>query len=135
MREIKGEIITAAEALKRVGLEDLADNGYHPLVEWTGYPKPFSGHTAVYGFGPLDHPEKQEDAEGKRYGRGRRYQQLARVSQYICSGHVLFSWCAIGVSKNARGDEYHYRLNSSMVVSIDETPDNKSTCLKVGWTA
>jgi hypothetical protein len=126
---VEGEIITEAEALRRVGLGDLAPDETHHAryVEWKGYPQPFHcGHTAVYGFGPLDDPEKND-----RRGSGRRYQENVRVSQHHCSGNVLFSWGGVGLSTRYDGRKYAYRLNSGMAVSVDTIPDTNSTCLKV----
>ena len=131
------EIITVAECLKRIGLEDLmveGDGGYtNSFVEWNGYPKPFAcGHTGVYGFGPLKkdcgYPEV---VENDHRGSGRLYQERVRVNQHSCSGDVLFSFPSY--AKDFRGD--FYRINSSMVISIDTIPDYKSTCLKLCFTA
>lgn len=131
MSKLTVEIITLKEALIRIGLEDLLSEEdssewgrANYKVGWTGYPKPFScGHTAVYGFGPLDKPNTDE-----RHGDGRRYQSRVRISQSLCSGHVLFSWALYSTTGS-------YQLNSSVVISIDETPDSKDTCLRLGFTA
>jgi hypothetical protein len=122
----KPEIILAAEALARVGLADLATATEHRwLVEWVGFPKPFScGHTDVYGFGPLDRPD---DPDNEKRGVGRRYQDRVRVSQHYCSGPVLWSWQ--GVSENSG-----FRLGTSLVVSFVETVDSKRPCLRIGWS-
>lgn len=124
----KVEIILAADALVRVGLADLATPyEFRALVRWTGYPRPFPcGHTAAYGFGPLDRPELHESRENLIHGKGRRYQQTVRVNQYQCSGDVLFSWQG--------WSEHGHSINTSLVVSIDTLPDDKRTCLKIGWT-
>lgn len=82
------EIVSVREALRRVDLESLTMTLHEDvIVEWTGYPKPFRcSHDAVYGFGPLDQPDKNDPR-----GSGRRYQKSARVNQYFCGGDVLFS--------------------------------------------
>lgn len=118
------EIINIRECLRRVQLESLMQPEYEDIkVAWTGYPKPFPcSHDAIYGFGPLDHPETNN-----RQGAGRRYQKAARVNQYLCSGDVLFSW--------PRYDhEGRFKLNSSCVVSLTKTDDSGSTCLVLGIT-
>lgn len=132
------EIITVAEALTRVGLADLIDDERHAYsfreryVAWTGYPKPFAcGHTARYGFGPLRSDMGEPEVPNDNKGSGRAYQELVRVNQHHCSGDVLFSWASYAKSSNGG----FYQLNSSVVVSIDEIPDYKSMCLKVGFTA
>ena len=122
-------IILAADALDCVGLIELAGpQEFRSLVQWNGYPRPFStGHTAVYGFGPLDKPELHEDREGKRKGAGRRYQQKVRVNQHMCGGDVLFYWCAISETRGVP-------IGMALVVAVDRLPDDNSTCLKIGWT-
>ena len=123
------EIMLAADVLARVGLGDLAGpHEYRDLVEWTGYPTPFAcGHTSVYGFGPLDKPELHETHEGKRAGKGRRYQEKVRVNQHQCSGDVLFVWQGISETRGTP-------INTALVVSVDRLPDDGRTCLKIGWT-
>jgi len=66
------EIITAAEALTRVGLGDLVTDSCHrSRVEWAGYPRPFScGHTGIYGSGPA-----KEGLTPDRKGSHREYQE------------------------------------------------------------
>jgi hypothetical protein len=123
------ELITTREALARVGLGDLMSESApyaNTLVAWEGYPRPFAcGHTAVYGFGPLDRPEDNDQS-----GRGRRYQDTVRVNQYHCGGEVLFSWCCWSRSLSDRP----YQTAMNMVVSVREVPDRHSTCLAVGFT-
>lgn len=130
---VRGEVITAAEALARVGLADLAgDHEHRTLVDWTGTPQPFAcGHTDTYGYGPLDRPD-----ENDRQGKGRRYQGLARVSQHVCSGPVLWSWACVGTGT---GGHYRLRLGFGVVIThIDDDAAGKplplgrgSTCLRV----
>jgi hypothetical protein len=130
MGHIKGEVITAREALARVGLEDLATEWEADrLVEWTGYPKPFAcGHTAEYGYGPA-----QDGVEPARDGSHRMYKGLHRVSQHFASGPVLFCWSRIGKSSNGGG---HYHLCGGLVVSVVELEGSTaSTALRIGWTA
>lgn len=116
------EYVTVSQALARVGLGDLApDYGADWIVGWTGYPQPFAcGHTAIYGFGPLDSEEKNDSR-----GAGRRYQQLARVSQHVCGGHVLFSWARYS------GDKSPFQLRGGLAVVVTETDDSHAMCLKV----
>jgi hypothetical protein len=108
---IKGEIITAREALDRVGLDislGCGDTNY--LVEWRGYPKPFAcGHTAK--------------------GEG---DTTVRVNQAYASGPMLYSWQRIGKGEN-NGGAYFYHLASSLVVSIQEKDGR--TILVPGVTA
>lgn len=121
---IKGEIITVKEALERLGLDIGDDRYWGCLVEWTGYPKPFAcGHTAIYGFGPLDNPK-----DNGRNGKGRRYQENVRVNQYLCGGAVLYSWPRVDYNQS-------FLLNSDVVVCIDTIPDSHDTCLRIGITA
>ncbi len=134
MSMITGEVITVAEALKRVGLEDLIGNN-DGFVEWKGTPTPFAcGHTAVYGFGPLEgyNTPKEEESRTKndRKGSQRIYQGLHRVSQAVASGPILFSWgrCA----KSSTGG--FYRINSGLVVCIVKLEDDGRTALRVGTT-
>lgn len=128
------EIITMAECLKRIGLEDLVSadswSQHNTFVEWNGYPRPFPcGHTDTYGFGPLRKDYGFPEAtENDSKGSGRLYQDRVRVNQYHCSGEVLFSFPCWSHDKA-------FRLNHSMVISIDTIPDCKSTCLKVCFTA
>lgn len=123
--DVKGEVISIREALKRVGLESLATESHdREFIEWDGYPIPFAvGHTAVKGFGPLDN-EANNDVNGK----GRRYQQIVRISQHHCDGRVLFCWGGILFSGAKRTA---YRASWGLNIVIDETPDGKDTCLKV----
>jgi hypothetical protein len=131
------EVIPLAECLTRLNLADLIDQRTENLfVGWSGYPKPFPcGHTDVYGFGPMRRDGYGPDAkevENDRKGSGREYQMHVRVNQYLCSGEVLFSFPRY--SKSYATGEF-YEINSSVVISIDEIPDSKSTCLKVCITA
>lgn len=127
------ELVTAVEALRRVGLAELADgqSWRENQVRWTGYPQPFScGHVGVYGFGPVDHPDRQSDGDitkGKYIGAGRRYQQTVRVSQFTCSGPVLFCWTPAGAGPDVAG-------RGNLIVSVTETPDTRRTCLRAGIT-
>jgi hypothetical protein len=123
------EVITLSEALKRINLADLDKPSYQSqFIGWTGYPRPFGcGHTGVYGFGPL----KDGVAKTDRYGKDRIYQQTVRVNQHFCSGEVLFSFQSYAFSSTSKS---YYAICGSVVISIDQTPDSKDTCLKVGFT-
>jgi hypothetical protein len=89
------EIITANEALRRVGCAELCHENYSRVfINWTGQPIAFGcGHTRVESGYPI------------------------RVSQHLCSGHVLYSWQCVS-SPEATG---RFLLNSGFCVSIDNT--------------
>ncbi len=121
---ITGEVITAAEAFERVGLKIRPHWAEDTYIHWTGYPTLFDcGHTATYGFGPLDDPDNN-DARGS----GRRYQEEVRIGQFWCSGAVLMSWSLVD-------SRHKWVARNAVVVSVDETPDGKRPCLKAHITA
>jgi hypothetical protein len=131
---ITGEVITVAEALKRVGLEDLiGEHESRGFVEWKGAPRPFAcGHTAVYGYGPLEGyntpAEEVSRAQNDRKGSKRIYKALHRVSQATAGGPILFSWGMCAKSS----DTSFYRINSSFAVMVVDLEDDKRTALRTG---
>lgn len=88
-----GEVLTANDALRRVGCAELCDPRFDSVdVDWRGMPSAFScGRTKVVD------------------GRS------VRVSQSLCSGNILFRWACVG---NSNGHPFH--LNSGFAVCVDK---------------
>lgn len=96
------EIITANEALRRVGCASLARDWYdNILVDWTGIPTAFAcGHTRFVH-------------------RGEGSTEIQRVNQAHCSGGILYNWTQVGGT-----DEYRFHLGAGFCVSVDKSgPD------------
>lgn len=117
--QIKGEVITATEAFKRIGLELPVPGGElsQPLVEWTGYPAPFACGVT----------EKAKLHEGTPYENEQTY----RRCQFICGGPVLYTWPC--VAKSYANGELFY-LRSKLVVAIDNVPGYSMPILRAGIT-
>lgn len=102
------EVITAQEALRRVGLDSLATDLFADgHVDWTGIPVAFScGHTRKGEHG------------------------TERVSQAYCGGgNILYGWTLVGGVSTDRP----FHLNHSLVVVVSTR--NGDTTLRACITA
>ncbi len=99
------EIITAREAVTRVGLSGL-DLGCRDDVNvvWTGYPAPMAtGH----------------------------YDEGKRVSRHSCGGHVLFSWSR---PKGEAIGELHVSINPEVLRNRYDDYAPTGATLSAGWS-
>lgn len=117
------EVIPFGEALRRVGLPDLAaaeeSHADRPVL-WTGTPRPF-------GCGSMCVDE-----------RG----QPVKISQHVASGRILFVWTCMAQS---RGQSSWWELNQALAVVVDKGPteyrgqdgqmhsNGTSTFLRTAW--
>ena len=108
MRSIK-EVVTVAEALKRVGLDGLMTGSWaEDHVDWTGIP-------AAFACGDV-----RQGTDGRP----------ERVSAALCGGgHILYSWCRVGGVESNRP----FHLNSGLVVIVSTR--DRDTVLRAAFTA
>lgn len=130
------EVITVAEALRRVGLEELIEGSHERQhLGWTGYPKPFAcGHVKEMGFGPLVSGDGRylSEAEAKEHPGARRlYTHRVRVNQHYCSGQVLFYWGRFLPYSNPRRAGEFFAAQGGFAVVLDVPPGEREPVLKV----